>query len=276
MVASTPRSRSERPERIALVTGAGGGIGAALCRELATHGVAVVATGRRLERVRGLAGELTAAGGRALAVALDVTSGSSVREACEQVRAELGPIDWVVNNAGWVETAPVGRADEAHYQEHLEVNFHGARRVLEAALSDLVANRGAVVQVASSASLRGYAYVTAYTAAKHALLGYSRSAALELARSGVAVNVLCPHYVDSPMTDANVERMRAKTGRSAGELRAFLAQENPGGVLVTTEEVARAAWELLAGGRSGVVLELLGGATRTVDPGFELTSGGPA
>lgn len=126
------------------------------------------------------------------------------------------------------------------------------------------------MQVASSAGLRGYAYVTAYTAAKHALLGYSRSAALELARQGVAVNVLCPHYVDSPMTDANVARMRAKTGRSDAELRAFLASENPGGVLVTPAEVAGATLDLVGGGRSGVVLELIGGATRTVDEGFLL------
>lgn len=255
------------------MTGASGGIGAALCRELSAHGLAIVAAGRRLERLRELAGELGRAGGRAVAAALDVTSSDSVQGALDRAREELGPIDWLVNNAGWVETAPIGRADEEHYLRHLEVNFHGARRVLEAALPDLVERRGAVLQVASSASLRGYAYVSAYAAAKHALLGYSRSAALELARSGVAVNVLCPHYVDSPMTDANVERMRAKTGKSAEELRAFLARENPGGVLVTPEEVARAAFELLAGGRTGTVLELVGGSTRTVDPGFELERG---
>ena len=180
-------------------------------------------------------------------------------------------VDWLVNNAGSVRTAPIGRADEEHYRSHLDVNFHGARRVLEAVLPGMnERGGGSVVQVASSAALRGYAYVTAYSAAKHALLGYSRSAAHELARGNVAVNVVCPHYVDSPMTHANVARMREVTGRDEESLRAFLASENPGGVLVTAGEVAEAIVGLLEGPRTGVVLELVGGGSREVDRGWAL------
>ena len=256
----------EATPRTALVTGASGGIGAEICRALARSGTRVIATARRPETCESLLEELLVLSPGSRTVALDVTDPASVAEALAQV----GPVDWVVNNAGWVQTAPIDRADEAHYADHLEVNFHGARRVLEVALAGLKERGGGVLQIASSASLQGYAYVTAYTAAKHALLGYSRSAALELTRSGVSVNVICPHYVDSPMTDANVSAMQSKTGKSEEELRAFLAAQNPGGVLVTPQEVADAAVELLNSRVTGRVLELVGGASNTIEQGWEL------
>ena len=262
-------------EHVALVTGGAGGIGSALTAALAESGAFVLVAGRDAGRCERQARRLRKEGGEAAPLSLDVTDPASVHAAVERARELSDPVDWLVNNAGWVATAPLTRADDDHYRAHLEVNFLGARRVLEALLPGMLERgAGSVVQVASSASLRGYPYVTAYAAAKHALLGYSRSAALELDGKGVAVNVVCPHYVDSPMTDANVERMRAKTGRSEEDLRAFLASENPGGVLVGPGEVAEAALALLEGERTGVVLELVGGGSREVDPGWSRARGG--
>jgi len=173
----------------------------------------------------------------------------------------------LVNNAGVVQTAAVGsaQADEEHLALHLEVNFHGPRRLTEALLPGMIAaGGGCVVQVASSAALTGYPFVAAYSASKHALLGWSRSAAIDLARKGVAVNTVCPHFVDSPMTDAGAAATAQRTGKSAAEIKESYAGFNPTGVLVTPDEVAESILELLSGGRTGAVLELLGGKERRV------------
>ena len=131
---------------------------------------------------------------------------------------------------------------------------------------------GAALQIASSASLRGYPYVSAYAATKHALLGWTRSAALECAPRGVAVSAICPHYVDTPMTERSIETMAEKTGRTEEDLRAFVAGQNPGGVLVTPDEVAEVAMELLGSGRGGVVVELTGADRTIVEEGVALAA----
>jgi len=253
-----------------LVTGATGGIGAAVCRELAQRGASVAVAGRRLGACEQLAGELSARGVQALPVELDVTDEASISAALACLRDAGGPTLRIVNNAGIAESAPLA-SDPEQYERHLQVNFHGPRRLLEAALPDMFARgRGDVVQVASSAGLRGYTYVAAYAASKHALLGYTRSAALELVRKGIALGAVCPHYVDSPMTDESIARVMEKTGKSEAEARAFFAGENPGGVLVTPHEVAVATCDLLDGDLSGRVLELIGGETRVSDEGFKI------
>jgi NAD(P)-dependent dehydrogenase (short-subunit alcohol dehydrogenase family) len=174
---------------------------------------------------------------------------------------EIGPPDWLVNNAGIAKSAPLLHPAEVTdlYEEHLAVNFHGARRMLEALLPGMRARGyGRIVNVASSAGLVGYAYVSAYCASKHALVGYTRSAALELAGSGVAVSAVCPHYVDSPMTERSAARIAEKTGRTSEAARALLAAQNPGGRLVTPAEVAEAVLEQLAGEHNGAIVELDG------------------
>lgn len=259
---------------VALVSGGAGGIGSATCRALAAAGRAVLVAGRRIEACEALARELDAAGGRARALALDVTDPGSIAAVDGFAREHLGaPVTLLVNNAGIARSAPLLPRDEpadAVHERHLAVNYHGARRLFEALLPGMLeAGGGRVVQVASSAALRGYPYVSAYAASKHALLGYTRSAALELAGKDVRLSVVCPHYVDTPLTDASVANVVEKTGKSPEEVRAFLASQNPGGELISPEEVARAILRLLDGPRSGVVLELLGGGERHVEPGFE-------
>ena len=264
---------TERP--LALVTGAAGGIGAALCRALAAEGAAVVACGRRLEPLEELVDELASEGAEAIALSLDVTRPESVAQVVGEIGRRLGPVRWLLNNAGVARSAPLLRAaEQGLYELHMDVNFHGARRLGEALLPGMLeSGGGAIAQIASSAGLVGYPYVAAYVASKHALLGYSRSAALELRGKGVAVNAVCPHYVDSPMTEESVENIAKTTGRSREEAREFLASQNPGGQFVQPSEVASCALELCRSARSGVVTELLGGSSREVEAGFTLEQG---
>jgi NAD(P)-dependent dehydrogenase (short-subunit alcohol dehydrogenase family) len=257
---------------LALVTGAGRGIGAAIALRLARAGAPVICAARSLEACTGVADALRIDGGRAWAAHLDVADPEAVEgleEALHASRAN-GPVLWLVNNAGISETAPFlrhGRESGVDiYEKHMRVNFHGARRMIEHfAPAMIAAKRGRIVNIASSAGLRGYPYAAAYAASKHALVGYTRSAAEELAKSGVTMNLVCPHYVDSPMTDGTVERIVKKTGRGAAETRAFLAAQNPGGTLVAPDEVADVVLALLQGDKNGAIAELVGGKGRVPD-----------
>lgn len=259
--------------KVALVTGAAGGIGSELCRQLSAAGACVVVAGRRMEPAEALAAELVAAGGEAMALQLDVADGAAIGPAIERAQAELGPIDWLVNNAGIAVSAPLLRsAEDGLYERHMQVNFHGARRVFEALLpGQLERGYGRVVQIASSAALVGYGYVAAYVASKHALLGYTRSAALELQGKGIALGAVCPHYVDSPMTEASIQRIVETTARTPQAARAFFAEQNPGGELVSVSEVAEATLAMLSSEITGRVLELTGGATVEFESGWALS-----
>lgn len=253
-------------ESVVLVTGAGRGIGAEIARCLARSGRTVVLGARTLADCESLAGEIASSGGRAFAVQLDVGEPSSIAAALASVRTRVGAIDGLVNNAGIAVSAPLlakdGSSDEL-YERHLRINFHGARRVAEALLPEMKQRgRGRIVNVASSAALRGYRFVAAYCASKHALLGWARAAALELEGSGVCVQSICPHYVDSPMTDEAVRRIVQKTGRSEADARGFFAAENPSGVLVRPAQIAEVVLELLERGRNGAIVELDGGEPR--------------
>jgi NAD(P)-dependent dehydrogenase (short-subunit alcohol dehydrogenase family) len=263
---------------VAFVTGAGRGISAAIARRLAQSGAALILGARSQEATSELAMEIRGAGGEAWPVYLDVSDPETIADALELVRdlaRNIGPVDTLVNNAGIAITAPFLRhgreSGEDLYEKHMATNFHGARRMIEAlAPAMLERGHGRIVNIASSAALQGYAYAAAYVASKHALLGYSRSAALDLGKSGVTLNTICPHYVDSPMTDGTVQRIVQKTGKSESETRAFLAAQNPGGAFVTEDEVAALAQELCAGRLNGAVIELLGGGKRRVlEPGVE-------
>lgn len=253
----------------ALVTGASGTLGAAIARALSAGGLGVALAARRVESCAELAVELEAAGGRALAVALDVTDEDSIARALAAALA-LGPLDVLVNNAGIAESGPLVSKDgpaasDAFHARHFAVNYDGPRRLAESLLPAMLERgRGAIVNVASSAGLVGYAYVAAYCASKHALLGWTRAAAAELAKSGVAVHAVCPHYVDSAMTDRSVENIVAKTGRAADSVRAWLASQNPGGRLVAPEEVAAAVGELARPGQPSRILELDGAGAHDV------------
>ena len=252
---------------VALVTGAGRGIGAAIAARLARAGAAVLVAARSQEACCEVVEVLRDEGATAWPLYLDVADPESIAEAVEEARdltAATGPIDWLVNNAGIAESARFLDHQRSSgvdlYAKHMATNFDGPRRLIEAlAPAMLERGRGRIVNVASSAGLRGYAYAAAYAASKHALVGYSRSAAVELEGKGVTLNLVCPHFVDTPMTVASAARIAAKTGRSADEARAALAAQNPGGTLVAPEEVAEVVLDLLQGARNGAIAELVGG-----------------
>jgi NAD(P)-dependent dehydrogenase (short-subunit alcohol dehydrogenase family) len=253
---------------VALVTGAGRGIGLAIAERLAREGAAVIAAARDEQACASFAARVKRSGGEAWPLDLDVTDHEALPErvaSAARLCASIGPIDWLINNAGIAESAPflepLDAAGRDLYQRHMDTNFHGPRRLVEALVPGMIERgHGRVINVASSAGLRGYAYAAAYAASKHALVGYSLSAALELAKTGVTMNLICPHYVDSPMTDASVERVAAQTGRKREDVRRFFAGQNPGGSLVSVEEIADVAWRLSKGDENGVIVELIGGA----------------
>ncbi len=221
----------------ALVTGGGRGIGAAVARQLAASGRRVTVLGRRLDVVQALAQEDSA---RFHAVAADVSDPDQVARAFAEARERFGPLTVLVNNAGQAESAPFAKMTLALWQQMLAVNLTGTMVCSQQALPDLLAagGQGRIVNVASTAGLVGYGYVSAYCAAKHGVIGLTRSLALELATSGVTVNAVCPGYTETDIMRESIDRVVAKTGRSAEAARAEFVKSNPQGRLVQPEEVA--------------------------------------
>ena len=249
-----------------LVTGGGGGIGAAVATRAARAGWFVLVAGRDHARMQAVVERVQAAGSGAAWIELDLADPASIRSAVEAARRAclgVGPLVGLINCAGIAISAPLlaalGGDGEDLYARHLDVNFHGPRRLIEALAPQMrTARHGRIVNVASSAGLRGYAYTAAYCASKHALIGYTRAAARELAGSGVSMAAVCPHYVDSPLTDGSVQRLVLKTGKSEAQARAFFAEQNPGGRLITTDEVADVIWSCVEAEENGTILELDG------------------
>jgi len=230
--------------RVAVVTGAGRGIGAATARALADAGLSVVLAARTRDQIERQTAELVAMGRQAKAVVCDVTSEASV-QALAREGAELGPVAVLVNNAGAAGSMPLVRTSLEEWNRLMAVNATGAFLCTRAFLPGMLERQwGRVVNVASTAGLRGGKYLAAYSAAKHALVGLTRSAAAEVDGTGVTVNAVCPGFVDTEMTAETVARIVAKTGRTREEaLAAALASEGQAR-LITAEEVAAAVVSL--------------------------------
>lgn len=236
--------------RHALVTGGGQGIGAAIAKALVARGLNVTVLGRRLDVVQALADTDPA---HLHAVRADVADPAQVAEAVASAEARFGPVDVLVNNAGQAQTAPFLKMDLALWNQMLSVNLTGTLVCTQAVLPGMVARGwGRVVNVASTAGQVGYAYVSAYCAAKHGVVGLTKSLALEMAKKGVTVNAVCPGYTETDIVRESIARVVAKTGRSAEEARAEFVKSNPQGKLVQPEQVADAVAWLCGEGASAV------------------------
>ncbi len=222
------------------MTGGGRGIGAAVAEALLSAGFRVTITGRDKSVLDAML-EQVANSDNCRAAAMDVTDPASVQRGMEEARADFGSVAILVNNAGQAESAPFRRTDAGMFQRMLAVNLGGVFHCTQAVLPDmLAAGWGRIVNVASTAGLVGYAYVAAYCAAKHGVIGLTRALALEYAAKGITVNAVCPGYTETDIVKTAVANIVAKTGRSEEEARAELASSNPMRRLVSPQEVADA------------------------------------
>ena len=237
--------------RHAVVTGAGRGIGAAIAKALAAGGARLTLLGRTPQSLDETLALL--AGGPHGKVAADVSDAAQVAAAFATARSERGAIAILVNNAGQAESAPFQRTSLELWQRLLAVNLTGAFLCTQAALPDMTASDyGRIINIASTAGQKGYPYVTAYVASKHGMIGLTRALALELARSGVTVNAVCPGFTETDLFRRSLDRITAKTGRSAEQARAELAAGNPQQRIVLPEEVAHVVCWLAGEGAASI------------------------
>lgn len=228
----------------ALITGAGGGIGSAIARRLAAEGTRLTLAGRRREPLEALAAEFQSGNIRILP-GFDVVDTKAISEGLAVARGRFGPVSILVNNAGEAPSAPIEKTTAEMWARVLAIDLTGVFNVTQAVLPDLRA-RGAgarIVNIASTAGLAGYAYVAAYCAAKHGVVGFTRAIALELAKTGVTANIVCPGFTDTPIVADAVKSIASKTGRSEEAVLREFTRFNPQGRLVRPEEVAAVvAW----------------------------------
>ncbi|RWB52436.1 SDR family NAD(P)-dependent oxidoreductase [Mesorhizobium sp.] len=247
--------------RHALVTGGGSGVGRAIALALAGVGINVTICGRREAALAEVAKENACIFG----LAADVTDEADMAALYEKMEAARGPFDIVVANAGMAGSAPAHKTSLADWRRTLDVNLTGAFLTVKPALAGMIARKaGRIIFVASTAGLKGYAYVAPYVAAKHGVVGLMRALATETAKSGVTVNAVCPGFVETDMLEGSIQRIVGKTGRSADEARASLAATNPQGRFIQPEEVAAAVlWLCSDAARSitGQAISISGGET---------------
>lgn len=242
--------KNDLNDQHALVTGAGQGIGKAIAHQLLARGARVTVLGRRPEPLQQL---VDAFPGQCQMALADVADASQVETAFTQAASALGAIDILVNNAGQALSAPFAKMDATLWHSMLAVNLTGTMLCMQQVVPAMVARgRGRIVNVASTAGLKGYPYVSAYCAAKHGVVGLTRALALELAQKGITVNAVCPGYTETEIVQTSVARVVEKTGRTPEQAMAEFVKGNPQGRLVQPQEVADAVLWLCSPGAAAI------------------------
>lgn len=246
----------------ALVTGASRGIGRAIAQQLSALGARLTLVARSVPDLEQTAAQLNADAEWIVAPA-DVTDAQSLSKAVLTGRDTFGDPSILINNAGGAESAPFVKVDLALWQRTMDLNLTSAFLATQAVLPAMLTKaNGRIVNIASVGGLKGVAYASAYSAAKHALIGLTRSLALECASKGITVNAVCPGYVDTPMLENAVKAIQRKSSRSVDDVQDALKSLNPMGRFVTAVEVASAVgWLCLPSSASinGIALPIAGG-----------------
>ncbi|MEO8193300.1 MAG: SDR family NAD(P)-dependent oxidoreductase [Gemmatimonadales bacterium] len=248
----------------AIVTGGSRGIGAAVAAELVERGAKVTIMGRSMETLERKAQELRGEAGVTVAAEeCDVSDAASVSAAFARAVGNLGPAYILVNNAGTAKSRTFTQLSREIWDEIISTNLTGTYLCTSEVLpSMLEAKEGRIVNVASTAGLRGYRTMSAYCASKHGVIGLTRSLALETAKHGVTVNAVCPSYTDTYLTSLAVKNIEANLGKTADEAMGMLTGVIPRGSLITPEEVAGAVSWLcspIASAVTGIALPIAGG-----------------
>lgn len=223
----------------ALVTGGGSGIGAAIAAMLDRAQVRVSLLGRTKSSLETTQASMKHKAGIAVG---NITDADAVRNAVSELVSAHGPVRILINNAGAAESAAFDQTDHRLWQYMIETNLTGTFNVIQAVLGDLkAAGGGRIVNIASTAGLKGYAYVSAYTAAKHGVIGLTRALALELAGAAITVNAVCPGFTETPLLERSLGTIAEKTGLSETDARKQLNKVNPMNRFIEPDEVAAAA-----------------------------------
>lgn len=224
---------------IALITGAGRGIGKAIAIALAGKGMDCILVARSENEIKSVAQEIIASGGKATTLFCDITDSKSIASLYKRTSA-TGKISLLINNAGIAPSAKIEETTDEMWRNAFATNADGAFYLIRTFMSDLKSNEGQIINIASTAALEGFAYTSAYTASKHALLGLSRAIAKELSRSKIRVSAICPGFVQTGILETSIANIITKTGKSREQAEADLGAMNKGGKIISPEEVANA------------------------------------